>query len=76
MGEEIGSRAVVSAIGRRVRKLRKARGLSQIVLAELAGVHYNTLKRIEGGTANPSVDVLYRLAETLEVTIVQLFGGS
>ncbi len=69
------SGCTVSAIGARVRRLRKSRGLSQIVLAELAGIHYNTLKRVESGDANPSIDVLLKLADTLDVTIVQLLGG-
>jgi transcriptional regulator with XRE-family HTH domain len=42
---------------------------------ELAGIHYNTLKRIELGEANPSVEVLVKIADTLDVTVVQLFGG-
>ncbi len=75
MGERDSVRAVVSAIGARVRRLRRSRGLSQIVLAELAGVHYNTLKRIESGEANPSIEVLLKLADTLGVSIVQLIGG-
>jgi transcriptional regulator with XRE-family HTH domain len=75
MGERKEVRAVVSAIGARVRRLRRSRGLSQIVLAELAGVHYNTLKRIESGDANPSIGVLLKLADTLGITVVQLLGG-
>jgi len=68
-------RKVVSGVGARVRELRRSRRLSQIVLAELAGVHYNTLRRLENGSSNPSVDALVRIAETLGVTIAQLFGG-
>jgi transcriptional regulator with XRE-family HTH domain len=75
MAERDSVRAVVSAIGARIRRLRRSRGLSQIVLAELAGVHYNTLKRIESGDANPSIEVLVKLADMLGVTIVQLLGG-
>lgn len=68
-------RAVVRSVGARVRELRHTKRLSQIVLAELAGVHYNTLRRLENGSSNPSVDALVKIAETLGVTIAELFGG-
>jgi transcriptional regulator with XRE-family HTH domain len=72
MGDHSASRAVIQSIGQRVRKLRKDRRLSQIVLAELAGVHYNTLKRIERGQGNPSVEALVRIAEALGAELTDL----
>jgi len=76
MSDRDAVRAVISALGARVRKLRRSKRLSQIVLAELAGVHYNTLRRIENGRSNPSVDSLVRIAETLGTTVAELFGGT
>lgn len=67
-------RAVVSIAGARIRELRKSKRLSQIVLADLAGIHYNTLRRLENGSSNPSVDALVKIAETLGVTIAELFA--
>ncbi len=59
--------AQLRSLGKRVRELRKARGLSQERLAELAEVHENHIRRIEAGTANPSYLVLLRIARALDV---------
>jgi len=60
--------SLLRALGKRVRELRKERGYSQEKLAERAGIHENHVRRIEGGTANPSYVVLVKLAKALGVT--------
>jgi transcriptional regulator with XRE-family HTH domain len=55
-----------------VRRLRAARGLSQEVLAVDAGVAAPYLSHIERGAANPTIDVLDRLARILDVEVDQL----
>jgi transcriptional regulator with XRE-family HTH domain len=42
-------------------------------LAELANIHENHVRRIEGGTANPSYLVLGRIARALGVNPSALF---
>lgn len=59
--------------GRRLRELRKLRGLSQEELGELAKVGYKHLGGIERGTKNPSLAVIERLAESLDVRPIELF---
>lgn len=62
-----------------VRSLRTKRGLSQEVLAFDAGVASPYLSRIENGSANPTVDVLDRLAKALCVeidTLLRKSGGN
>ena len=59
--------AMLRALGKRIRELRKERGYSQEKLAELADIHENHVRRIEGGTANPSYIVLIRIARALRV---------
>lgn len=66
-------RAVRLALGRTVKELRDARGLSQDHLAELAGLTGKFLGHIERGRANPTVDTLARLAAGLSVEIAALF---
>ena len=66
--------SLLRALGARVRELRKERGYSQEKLAELAGVHENHVRRIEGGTANPSYLVLVKLAKALGVRADTLFN--
>jgi len=60
-------------LGKRVRDLRHERGFSQEKLAELAAIHENHVRRIEGGTANPSYLVVARLARALGVSPAALF---
>ena len=50
--------AMLRALGKRIRELRLERGYSQEKLAELANIHENHIRRIEGGTANPSSELL------------------
>jgi transcriptional regulator with XRE-family HTH domain len=56
-----------------VRKLRVARGLSQEGLAADAKLERAHLGRIEREKENPSLDVLDRIANALEVRIGALF---
>ena len=65
--------AKLRALGKRVRDLRHERGYSQEKLAELANIHENHVRRIEGGTANPSYLVLFRIARALGVSPSALF---
>lgn len=54
-------------VGRQVRRLRKLRQLSQEALADKAAMSAKYLSRIETGNENPSIDLLFRLADGLEV---------
>jgi len=56
-----------------VRALRVARGLSQEALAADAGVDRAYLGGLEREQENPTVDVLERLATTLDVELATLF---
>jgi transcriptional regulator with XRE-family HTH domain len=70
-----GEASLLKALGKRVRELRKARGLSQERLAELADIHENHVRRIEAGTANPSYLVLVRIGKALGVRPGELIDG-
>jgi transcriptional regulator with XRE-family HTH domain len=60
---------------RDVKRIRKARGLSQVDLAEMVGVTQGLISKIERGDANPTLDVILRLANALQVSPALLFGG-
>lgn len=60
-------------VGRNVRRVRVAKGISQERLAFDAGVDRSYLGGMERGDANPTVDVLERLAATLGVPLGELF---
>lgn len=55
-----------------VRRLRKAKGLSQEALADLAGIHRNYLGGIERRERNVGLDNLGKLANALGVPLDEL----
>lgn len=62
-------------IGRRLRELRAARGLSLRQLAKLIDASPSLLSQIENGKVTPSVDTLYLLAGALGAPVGSFFGG-
>lgn len=48
-----------------LRHRRRILGVTQSHLAELAGVGFRTLKEIESGKGNPTVETLIKLADVL-----------
>ena len=56
-----------------LKKLRKAKGLTQEALAQRAGVDYKYLQKLEGGNpSSPTLATMEKLANGLEVTLVEL----
>lgn len=55
--------------------LRKKRGLTQQALADAIKLHVNQIKRYEGGTAQPTLDTLTRLAKALQTSLDDLVFG-
>ena len=55
-----------------VRKYRLAKNLSQEALANLAGIEYSQVSRIERGLLNTSISVVFALAKALEIKPSQL----
>jgi transcriptional regulator with XRE-family HTH domain len=60
----------------RLVEARKSKGLSQQELAALAKVHYTNIGRYERGEANPSTDILNRIAKALEASPDFLMNGT
>ncbi len=60
-------------LGRRVKELRKLRGLSQEYLSEMVDIDPKHLSRIEVGRSFPSLDTLERLANALKVELKDFF---
>jgi len=60
------------AVGEQIRAARRAQGLSQERLAELAGMDRQAVNRIEQGHASAKLDNLIRLAHALNVPLSKL----
>jgi transcriptional regulator with XRE-family HTH domain len=52
----------------RLAELRRGRGLTQVQLAQRAGVHESQMARYEAGRAQPTLDVVRRLCLALAVS--------
>ncbi|WP_166260110.1 helix-turn-helix domain-containing protein [Marinobacter salicampi] len=63
-------------LGATLRSFRKAKGLTLTELATQAHSHEGNLSRIERDAAKPSLDLLYRLADSLNVSVNELFQVS
>lgn len=63
-------------VGRNIRRIRVAKGIAQERLAFDANVDRSYLGGMERGEHNPTVDVLERVAVTLNVTLAELFSLS
>jgi len=59
-------------IAENLRRLRKKRGLSQAVMAELADFHRTYVSQLERCVTNISLDGLERLAGALQVDVLDL----
>jgi transcriptional regulator with XRE-family HTH domain len=61
-------------LGTNLAQLREARGLTQEQIAKLAGVPRATWGNLESGVANPTLAVLYRVAQALQVPLEELIA--
>jgi transcriptional regulator with XRE-family HTH domain len=63
-------------VGRNVKRLRIAAGLSQAELAERMGVDRAYVSGLELGQRNPTIVTLWHLAEALSVKLQLFFDDS
>ena len=61
-------------MGKQIKTLRQARGMSQEELSEKVSINSKYLSAIERGKANPTLAVLIRLADSLKVGVPDLFN--
>jgi transcriptional regulator with XRE-family HTH domain len=59
--------------GSHVRQLRRSRGMTQEVLAEICGLASDTIRRLEHGAFSPSLDTLTKLCGGLNISRATLF---
>jgi transcriptional regulator with XRE-family HTH domain len=72
--QPLGVGSIDAVLGRRVRHLRKARGLSLKLVAERSGISIGLLSQIERGRSSASVRVLASLSDSLQVGLSSLFA--
>ena len=62
-------------LGERVERTRKALGISKVDFCVATGIRRPYLYRIEGGTANFTLKVLFKIAPALGMTVSELLEG-
>jgi transcriptional regulator with XRE-family HTH domain len=67
-------RAILKTFGQRLRVLRGQAGLSQEALADRCGLHRTYVGSVERGERNPSILIVFRIAEGLGVPANRLLG--
>ena len=56
-----------------MRELRLGTGLSQVEFGEMCGFYQTYLSRIENGKANPTLNAIEVIANSLGMTVFELF---
>ena len=54
-------------LGSVIRKLRQERGVSQEIFADMAGVHRTYVSQLERGIKSPTIAILSKIADALEI---------
>jgi putative transcriptional regulator len=60
-------------VGNRIEQARSERGLSRGELADLVGVHYQTMGYLERGEYNPSLELALKIARALDTPLEAIF---
>lgn len=63
-------------IGKRIKEVRAARKMSQMLLAEKCDISISYLSYIECGRKTPSLEVIIRIARELDTTVDSLLEGN
>lgn len=69
------AKSIQTALGARIRKLRKALDWSQERLAEACGMHWTYIGQVERGERNLTLQSIQAIAKALNLKISDLFRG-
>ncbi len=59
--------ALQNVFGANVRRIREAKGWSQDLLSEVSGLHRTYISGIERGVRNPTISIIERISDALDV---------
>ena len=60
-------------VGKQIQKIREFKGISQQDLAAKCNFEKSNMSRLEAGRVNPTLSTLEKVANALEVGLVELF---
>lgn len=67
--------SIYRVIGINAARIREQKGKPQVFVADRAGVDRSALNKFESGKYNPSVEWLCKLADGLDVPVIEFFSG-
>lgn len=65
--------ALITSVGRNIRKAREAKGLSLRAFSASIGIDYTSLSKLERGLIDPRVSTVLRIGDALGMTFEELF---
>ena len=65
----------VAALGKRLKDIRRSRGMTLQNVAEASGLSASMVSLVERGQASPSISTLVSLCDALSIHVVDLFAG-
>ncbi len=68
------SRQKEDPVYNRVEELRRTSGLTRQQLADLVGVHYQTIGYLERGEYSPSLILAFKIAKALDAELPKIFS--
>lgn len=63
-------------IGLLISKFRNDKNITQDALSESCGIHRTTLSDIERGISSPTIDVIQKICNTLNIDLLQFLGSA
>lgn len=65
----------MSTVGQRLKEIRAEKRLTQTAFGEILGVSKQAISNIESSHSNPSIDIMSKLFENLEVNLNWFITG-
>lgn len=69
----MADKSITAHVAKRIKHYRELKGLTQEELGKMVGVKHNTISAYESGINRPDMDILYKIAKALDVSIDDLF---
>ena len=76
MGVKNNFELELKRIGQKIREIRLAKKLTQSILASSCDVDIRTIQRIEKGTFNMSLKILFLVSDSLEINPSELLNNT
>jgi len=66
--------SVLHKLAKRIKDLRKLKGMSQEILAEKANLHPSLIGKMERGEINPTIISLEKIAKAFNISLAELIS--